>query len=312
MKDSSLLKFLLYLPIALTMLSCNKPEPMTYQVYLLSGQSNMDGLGLVSELPGEYLITQNDVPIYNPNRKNDQEHLENLGFWESLHPGHGSGYSTDGSQSFYSDKFGIELSFAKKMQELNPSANIALYKYAKGGASIHPDAAADWGSFHPDFEIGNGLNQWDHFEYHYQRAMQMRDINGDGVDDILIPAGLLWLQGESDASFTQEIAESYEMNLKYLIQRVRELTGNTQLPVVIARISESNFNDDSPEGLVLRYGEIVMAAQEKIALDDPNVSIIYPPDSIGWLDPWHYDSQTYLDLGIRFAESMMKLSSQSE
>ncbi|HAC15932.1 MAG TPA: hypothetical protein DCE78_08320 [Bacteroidetes bacterium] len=312
MKKSSPIRVLLSLFLAFTILSCNNPKPMTYQVYILSGQSNMDGLGLVAELPGEYLVTQNDVPIYNPNRKNDQEQLEDLGFWESLNPGHGSGYSTDGTQSFFSDKFGVELSFAKKMQELNPNANIALYKYAKGGASIHPDAAGDWGSFHPDYEVGNGLNQWDHFEYHYRRAMKIKDVNGDGVDDVLVPAGLLWLQGESDASYTQEIAETYEQNLKYLIQRVRELTGNPALPVVIARISESNLSENSPDGVVLRYGEIVIAAQEKIANDDPNVSIIYPPDTIGWLDPWHYDTQTYLDLGISFAESMTKLNQLSE
>lgn len=198
------------------------------------------------------------------------------------------------------------------MRDLNPDANIALYKYAKGGASIHPDAAGDWGSFQPDYEVGNGLNQWDHFEHHYRRAMEMRDINGDGVEDVLIPAGLLWLQGESDASYTQNIAESYEANLKYFIQRVREMTGNPDLPVVIARISESNLSENTTDGVVLRHGEIVMAAQEKIAQDDPDVSIICPPDSIGWLDPWHYDSQTYLDFGIRFAESMMKLKQQSE
>lgn len=312
MKKSSQLTFVLTLIIAFTIVSCSKPKTMTYHVYLLSGQSNMDGLGLVSELPGEYLVTQNDVPIYNPNRKNDQEQPEDLGYWESLNPGHGSGYSTDGSKSFYSDKFGIELSFAKKMRDLNPDANIALYKYAKGGASIHPDAAGDWGSFQPDYEVGNGLNQWDHFEHHYRRAMEMRDINGDGVEDVLIPAGLLWLQGESDASYTQNIAESYEANLKYFIQRVREMTGNPDLPVVIARISESNLSENTTDGVVLRHGEIVMAAQEKIAQDDPDVSIICPPDSIGWLDPWHYDSQTYLDFGIRFAESMMKLKQQSE
>lgn len=135
----------------------------------------------------------------------------------------------------------------------------------------------------------------------------MKDVNGDSVDDVLIPAGLLWLQGESDASFSQEIAETYEENLKYLILRIRELTGNPDLPVVIARISESKLNENSPDGLVLRYGDIVMAAQENIAADDPHVSIIYPPDTIGWLDPWHYDTQTYLDLGDKFAESITKL-----
>ena len=32
-------------------------------------------------------------------------------------------------------------------------------------------------------------------------------IDGDGPDDKLVPSGVVWMQGESDADVTEEIAE---------------------------------------------------------------------------------------------------------
>jgi hypothetical protein len=276
-----------------------------WNVYILAGQSNMDGLGLVSELPEALLGIQKNVWIYNPNRRDDQQNIDDTGFWEILREGHGSGFATDGSQSYYSDKFGIELSFAKSLQELDSSQNILLIKYAKGGASIHQDAGAEWGSWTPDYTLGNGINQWTHFEHHYRRAISQFDENS-----ILIPSGILWLQGESDASHTKGIADDYLSNLQNLISRMRDLTGNQRIPVVIAQISESNLAEGSTNK-VLRWGEIIQRAQLDFVLQDSNAAIIYPPLEIGWLDPWHYDSKTYVKLGERFALAIHKLQNDN-
>lgn len=295
----------------MSIVGLSQPDPKVVEVYILAGQSNMDGLGLVAELPRELLEIQSEVYIYNPNRRNDQESLQDIGYWEQLRPGHGSGFSTDGSRSYYSDKFGIELSFSKHLKTLQPDIEFALFKYAKGGASIHPDAAADYGSWHPYFENGNGINQWDHFMYQYNRAMHLADFDGENKEVIFKPMGFLWLQGESDASFSHEIAESYEENLTYLIQRVRELTGVADLPIVIAQISESNLAD-TENGKVLVHGEVVMRAQYNIAANNNNVAIIYAPENIGWLDNWHYDSNTYVELGRRFAEAIYTMKTEKK
>jgi hypothetical protein len=285
------------------------PAMKTVYVYILAGQSNMDGLGLVAELPDEYKKPIEGVFIYNPNRKNDQEAIEDDGFWSSLMPGHGSGYGFDSSGSKYSDKFGVELSFVKTLKELHPDEAIAIFKYAKGGASIHPDAAGSYGSWTPDFELGNGINQWDHFEHHYKRAMNLTDIDGDGTPEILKPAGILWLQGESDAVFTEAIARQYEDNIRNLITRMRALSNDASLPVVIARISESM---QGPNGVLLTYGDIVRDAQASFAQKDSNVSFIDAPAGHGWSDPWHYDSKTYLDLGVLFAQGISELKAKTE
>jgi hypothetical protein len=301
--------FWLLLPLGITILTTCKPRsheetPLnirTVHVYLLAGQSNMDGLGLVNELPYEYTVPLEDVMIYNPNRRNDQDSIEDEGFWDTLRPGHGSGYGFDATGHKFSDKFGIELSFAKTLRELQPDQSIALFKYAKGGASIHPDAANAYGSWIPDFDRGNGINQWDHFEHHFKRAMSMTDIDGDGVEEKLVPAGILWLQGESDAVYTEDIARQYEANLASLMARMREVVGDPQLPIVIARISESM---QGPSGILLTYGDIVRQAQASFVASDPYAAYIDAPVGHGWSDPWHYDSKTYLDLGVSFAKAI--------
>ena len=295
----------------LILMSCAGPKPdqpksKHYDVYILAGQSNMDGLGFVSDLPDTLKTTLEMVPIYSPNRTEDEAETNEMGHWESLRPGHGFGYGIDSSGSMYSDRFGIELTFARRMLELDPNQPIALFKYAKSGASIHPDANV-YGSWLPDYKKGNGINQWDHFLFHFKRAMAVKDIDGDGVDDVLRPAGILWLQGESDASHTSAIAESYLENLTRLMDAMRMEAGNPDLPIVISRISESNMGEN---GILLTYGSIVQSAQATFADNDQNASFIDPPAGHGWVDPWHYDSQTYIDLGKHFADAMFSLKNQ--
>jgi len=299
---TALLGISLFLQIDRSMVSQSRVEYV--DVYILAGQSNMDGLGLIKDLPEDLNKVQQEVYIYNPNRRNDQEEIEEIGYWEALRPGHGSGFSIVGGQSRYSDKFGVELSFALKMRELNPSQRIALFKYAKGGASIHPDAAGNWGSWSPSFTKGNGINQFDHFSFHLKRALGWSDIDQDGKKELLRPAGILWLQGESDASYSNEIADHYKDNLRLLMSEIRALTGVFDLPIVIARISESHMDEDS---LLLTYGDIVRKGQKEFTTEDKNAAYIDAPEGHGWLDPWHYDSATYIELGNRFAEKMHAL-----
>lgn len=298
----------IFLLLLTTIFSCMKPtqEVKTWNVYILAGQSNMDGFGLVSELPDSLRGIHENVLIYNPNRRDDQQSIDDTGYWEKLREGHGSGFATDGTQSFYSDKYGLELSFVSQLQALDPTQNILLFKYAKGGASIHEDAAGEWGSWTPDYTIGNGINQWSHFEHHYKRAMAQFDENHR-----LVPSGILWLQGESDASHTKAIAEAYLSNLQLVFQRMRELTGSVYLPVVLSQIAESNLGEH-PQTKVLRWSDVVQQAQVDFAQSDANAAIIYPPDTIGWLDPWHYDTATYTELGIRFASAIHNLQKNDQ
>lgn len=280
-------------------------HPNIYRLYILAGQSNMEGRGINSELPQSLKTIQKEVPIYHPNRQSDSEPLEDIGFWSPLQPGHGRGYRYEKSPNqwneVHSKEFGPELSFSSRLRELRPHEHIALFKYAKGGSSIHPETPDDWGTWHPDVE---GINQWTHFRHHYLRAVGLDDINHDGKKEILEPAGIIWMQGESDAVYSREIAQAYRENLERLITKMRELVGDLHLPVVLGQISDTGMEGDTP---ALPHAEIVQQAQKQFTAHDDHALLVRPPAGHGWLDSWHYDSKTYLELGHRFAEAMHTL-----
>lgn len=272
----------------------------------MAGQSNMDGMGYNSKLPDELNTRQEETYIYNPNRKDDGQSPEDLGQWTVLEPGHGYGHRFIGDRgqerSIISNRFGPELTFAKRLKELRPSVNIALFKYARGGSSIHPGTTDDWGCWDPGYEK---INQWTHFKHHYRRSTAIDDIDGDGGKEMLKPSGIIWMQGESDAAYSREIAEAYAANLKRVIHRIRQLTGNVTLPVVIGRISGAGRENSGVPALP--WADIVQQAQADFVNQDENAALVSLPDDHGWLDPWHYDSTTYLELGIRFAEAVERL-----
>ncbi|CAN5223046.1 hypothetical protein BH23BAC3_BH23BAC3_33750 [soil metagenome] len=166
---------------------------MKTDLYILAGQSNMDGEGFVNDLPAHLSDVQEGAWVYSPNRRDDQQPVDDRGFWEPLSPGHGAGYRTDGEKSFLSNRFGPELSFAKRLREQNPGRNILIYKYAKGSSSIHPDINTGWGCWDTDNTKGNGINQWSHFRHHLYRSIK----KAEEAFGSLHPAGIVWHQGES-------------------------------------------------------------------------------------------------------------------
>lgn len=277
----------------------------TYRLFYLGGQSNMDGYGYSSELPDSLDKTYEDVWIFHGNSVPDDTAGGGLGTWTRLMPGHGVGFSSNGRTNRYSERFGIELSFADRLRELYPDDKIALIKYSRGGSSIDSLAAGEFGSWEPDYRGTTGLNQYDHFLATVRNAMAAGDIDGDGRDDRLIPGGIVWMQGESDAAYDEAIASRYYSNLKRLMDLVRAALRVDDLPIVIGKISDS-WNDT--DGKVWDYGELVQYAQEKYARSDGNAAIVRSTRYYGYSDPWHYDSVGYIDLGREFAEAIYRLN----
>ncbi len=278
--------------------------PDTFYLYYLGGQSNMEGYGYNRDLPTD-LKALKDVPIFQGNTAGDGVRNGGEGIWESLRAGHGAGFSSDGKLNKLSDRFGIELSFAARMTELYPGRKIALIKYSKGGTSIDSLGAAGFGCWEPDFRSLNGIDQYDHFLTTLRNAFSARDINGDGREDILIPCGIVWMQGESDATFNEEVALQYYSNLKRLMDLMRAALRTDDLPVVIGKISDSG--NDPNDGKVWNYGELIQYAQEKFARTDPAAAIVRDTRYYKYSDPWHYDSKGFIDLGRKFAEAAYRL-----
>jgi hypothetical protein len=297
---------------ALGVFSCAAPpassKGRTYRVYYLGGQSNMVGFGFNKDLPEELRRPVPGVFIFHGNTCPDGEPVDGRGVWSRLEPGHGVGFRSDGRVNVCSDRFGCELALGRRLAELEPGAGVALIKYSREGTSIDLGAAGTWGCWDPDYAggegEGKGINQYDHFLATLRNAFAARDIDGDGEPDTLIPAGIVWMQGESDAARGgEETARRYEANLKRLMDLVRAALRVDDLPVVIGRISDSG-NGGKP---MWRHGDIVRAAQAAFCGKDPAAALVTRTDAYLYSDPWHYDSAGYLDLGREFAEALVKL-----
>ena len=283
-----------------------------YRLYYLGGQSNMDGYGHTADLAEDHNAPLAGVMIFHGNSSPDGAEVDGHGTWSVLKPGHGVGFKSDGTKNTYSDRFGVELTFARRLKERDPDANIAILTYSRGGTSIDAAAAGKFGSWEPDFTGGSGagagINQYDHFLAAVRQATEIRDIDGDGETDRLIPAGIVWMQGESDAAYTPEIAERYEANLKRLMDLVRAALRTDDLPVVIGRISDSGRDDKDQK--VWDHGATVRTAQAAFVKKDAAAALVTSTDQYGYSDPWHYDSAGYLDLGREFAEALSKIKAK--
>ncbi|MNX37846.1 hypothetical protein D3C86_681660 [compost metagenome] len=283
-----------------------QPKKDTIRVFYLGGQSNMEGFGYVKGLPDSLSKKFKNVFIYHGNPVGDNDKSGGLGKWDVLQAGHGTGFSSDGISNKLSDRFGIELSFAKKLQELYPNQKLAFIKYARNGSSIDSIGTSSFGAWEPDFNGGNGKNQYDYFLKTVNKAMAVKDINGDGVEDVLIPSGIIWMQGESDADKTEQIANQYYANLKRLMELMRAAFRNNDLPVVIGKISDSG---DDTDGKVWGFGELVQYGQEKFAATQSKASIVRTTSSYKYSDKYHYDNEGFIDLGKQFANAIFLLNS---
>jgi hypothetical protein len=271
-----------------------------FELYVLAGQSNMEGYGHNTELPAALQADMDAVFIFHGTPAPDQQAGGGLGVWAPLGPGHGVGFSSDGVRNASSTRFGPELTFAQRLHELRPGVRIAIVKYARGGTSIDTLAAGQAGSWDPAFRDGQGINQFDHFLATLQNALANTDVDGDGSADDLLPSGILWMQGESDANH-EIAAQRYEQSLNALVREMRSAIGVSEVPVVIGRISDSGRDDD---GRVWDYGPAVREAQAAFVASDVNAALVTSTDNYSYSDPWHYDSAGYLDLGRRFAEAI--------
>ncbi|MFT6110988.1 MAG: hypothetical protein ACJA2W_003917 [Planctomycetota bacterium] len=247
------------------------PEAETAKVpvrlFLLGGQSNMDGCGRAEELPAAYPSHPTNVVTWDNQKKS----------WVPL--------TEDSMAIARHQQFGPEIAFAHRLAEAYPDQTIALTKTSAGGTKLH----TQW-------VPGKGMFQ--RFIRNFRNATAQLDEAGVAYE----VAGMLWMQGESDSE-TVEMAEAYEANLKLLVAEVRKQTGHADLPIVMGRISSSllkktpwNFDQ----------AKTVQAAQEAVAAQDAHVHIINT-DALSTLkDNTHFDTEAQLTLGSQMADIMLR------
>jgi hypothetical protein len=264
----------------------------------------MEGFGFASDLPAEFMSPHPTAYIYEANPTPDNQPVDGRGVWERVQPGHGLGFRTDGSSNRLSDRFGPELAFAHRMAALESDARVAIVKYARGGSSL-ASGASGFGTWDPDFAEGNGVNSYDQFLATIHLAVRDADIDGDGRIDRLIPAGIVWMQGESDGAFSEASARAYEVNLRRMMGLMRAALRDDDLPIVLGRINDSRAGTANP---LIPWASVVQATQARFASTDRHASLVSSTSGYHFIeDGWHYTSGDYLDLGTQFAEAMHRL-----
>ncbi len=278
-----------------------------YHLYLIAGQSNANGHGRLSELTGEMRDAVEGAVIFCGQPRVDGEASDGLGLWSPMTPGFGLGFRTDGRTNFLSDRFGPELSFAQRMRELRPGERVAIVKYSRGGSSLDARAGGKHGTWDPHDDLvseagaGVGVNQYDHALATIAAATGVRDIDGDGEPDRLIPAGIVWMQGETDAT-RAETARAYGENLGELLELLRAALRADEVPVAVGRTSDSGVASGGRP--VWPFGDVLRAEQAKACEADPMATLVTTTDGYRYSDRFHYDGAGYLDLGVQFAEAI--------
>lgn len=274
-----------------------------YRVYFLGGQSNMDGYGFTADLPEALKIPREDIRIFVGEDVEDGIEGGGEGEWTALAPGFGTEFSGMGEPSTPGERFGPELTFGNAMAARGAARGddrIAIIKFSRGGTALVHGVSA-FGSWDPDF---GGRNLYDQALTAIREAFSARDIDGDGKADRLIPAGIVWMQGEADAFDNWAASTHYEANLARMMTLFRAALHDKNLPVVIGRIKDSG---DTQETRVMRYSPQVREAQARYAASDPCAKMVTATDGFDFIDGWHYRSQDYVALGEAFAEAMIEL-----
>lgn len=239
-------------------------------VFLLGGQSNMEGVGSVNGLPAPY---DDPLPAVQIWRHSSASYTD-------LAPGFGNGGVADGG----ANKFGPELVFGHTMAGLYEGQDIYLIKYAVSGT----DLANDWD---PD---GNNNPQYDTFNQRVSAALA--DLDTAGVEYEI--AGMLWMQGERDAR-SDTAGPAYGDNLADFVEDMRDHYGD-DLHFVLGRL-----HDQLPA--VYTHAHDVRDGQAATADADLRVAYVDTDDFQLNGDSIHFGQAGQLSLGAGFAEQMHAL-----
>ena len=284
-----------------SLLSCSTMAD-EYLTFFMAGQSNMDGYGYVSELPSD-LVKEQDVMIFHGNGVFDNQDNGGVGKWDKLQPGHGTGFKSDGKSNTLSERFGAELTFANAIQQQYPNKKIAIIKYAVGGTGLALNTG--YSNWYPNFTEGRGLNQYDFALETIKNAYAVSDINGDGMSDTLKPMGIIWMQGKADAHASEASANAYLTNLTTMMNLFRAALRVDDLPVVIGKITDSEMGEED----IMPYIDRVHLAQQLFVESDNCATYMSNSDTYTYGDdPWHYTSESFIQMGKDFALSYKQIA----
>lgn len=238
-------------------------------VYVMAGQSNMVGIGRTSSLSSEDASRVSGALIYLAPSTHANTRTRR---WYPLGPGFGADV----------DRFGPELSFGRRTRQLYPGRHIAIIKVADGATGLHDRWQARSGDLY-----------------------RLLVDTVQGQTEVLATAGgrpqfagLVWMQGESDAVFAAD-ADTYQQNFTNFVVDLRTDLGHGLVPMVAGLIATHGWT----------YADTVRGAITQVANQTGQIEAIETDDlPMDTTNPGHYDTEGNLHLGARFADALDVLS----
>ena len=236
------------------------------KVYLMAGQSNMQGHGSNSGLADTsgFDLSAQRTDVFMKNIISNNRGLSGLA------PGFGE----------RSSKYGVELKMGNVLGDVLPE-NVYLFKGSQGGTTL--DNTAHW---RPLAHGGVEGNLYDQLMSGFNDFIQTEMV-ANNIDYEI--AGFIWFQGYNDTFGSEEL---YEEHLRNLISSVRADLSLPNLPVIITQINDNRGS----------AGDIVMAAQAKVAQEDPLAQLVYSGDQRPY---YHYGNDSYIVIGERIAQAAL-------
>lgn len=253
----------LLVSFSLAIASLSAEQAKPIKVFLLGGQSNMAG-----QLKEYWADVQS--PYKDPfpqiqlwhNKRNQ---------WAPLAPTH---------------RLGPEIGFGHAIAKWLPNEDVRLVKYAMNGTALYNYWAPTGGPGYVGFIAT------------VQAALADLDAKQLPYDI----AGMLWLQGESDAA--ENMGAEYEQNLSAFIEHMRSEFKTPEMPFILARVR--NYYGKGEQA------QMVRAAQQSLAEQMPQVTWFDTDDLNPLVNGGHYSLAGTLEIGKRFAQSYLETVSETE
>lgn len=266
-----MIKRLLYVLTALSVIASCKGKEQTYDVYLCIGQSNMAGRGDMVPgddriLDGVFLLNGDGVPVPAAAPLNIYSSIRKKAAMQGINPA---------------------WSFAKRMHA-KTGRPILLVVNAKGGTSIDL-----WVKTAPcdTFRVKRGDEEsWDGEptpQFYGEAVRRARQAMRYGK-----LKGILWHQGEGDSS-SEERRSSYMQKLAGMVKDLRDDLGEPEVPFIAG---EAGYN-----GL----GEGINPVLREIGSNVPYSCCVSAEGLALREDNVHFTREAQIELGERYADAIL-------
>ncbi|MBN3520178.1 sialate O-acetylesterase [Algoriphagus lutimaris] len=176
---------------------------------------------------------------------------------------------------------GLGLTFGKIMANENPNITIGLIPTAVGGSSINA-----W--------FADSLHQQTNAYPYNDMILRAKEAMKDGT-----LKGILWHQGESDSGNEASVA-GYSQKFLAMVDSLKKDLGVESIPIVTGELGYF-FYERSPLAEQLN-GEL-----NKLTKENECLSLVSAQGLNHKGDQTHFDSDSYHELGRRYAQKMIEL-----